>query len=109
MTIILPLIGVLLMLAGGFIGGFYAYAAENQLQDKHPLTAEKKKRTMGKILQLTLILGALYLIVVTVDIALAGLAYIYAEYGFPRIMRSRYKRIFGQTAGDAGEVLENKP
>jgi len=109
MTIILPLIGVLLMLAGGFIGGFYSYALENNLQDKHPLTAEKKKRTMGKVLQLTLILGALYLIVITVDIALAGLAYIYAEYGFPRIMRSSYKKIFGQAANNAGEVLENKP
>lgn len=109
MTIILPLIGVLLMLAGGFIGGFYAYAAENHLQDKHPLAAEKRKRTLGKILQLTLILSALYLIVITVDITLAGLAYIYAEYGFPKIMRSRYKRIFGQADGNAGDVLETKP
>lgn len=105
MTILLPILGVFLMLAGGFIGGFYAYAAENQLQDRHPFTAEKKKRTIGKVLQLTLILSALYIIVDSMDIALAGLAYLYAEYGFPKIMRSQYERIFRQGTGYPGDGL----
>jgi hypothetical protein len=93
-TFLFALLGILMMLGAGFIGGFYAYASEHNLLESHPLTTPKRKRVLGKMLQITLIIGALYLIVNSMDILLAGLAYFYSEYGLPRIMGTRYERIF---------------
>lgn len=90
----LPLIGVLMMLCAGYIGGFYEYAAKNEVAQRHPFTAEKKIRLYGKMLQYTLIAGSIYVLVNTVDVILAGLVYLYAEFGLPRVMRSKYEKIF---------------
>lgn len=93
-SFLLPFIGILMMLGAGFIGGFYEYAAAYDLAGSHPLTSEKKKRFFGKMLQISLIMGGLYLIVTYMDILLAALAYFYAEYGFPKIVKSRYEKFF---------------
>ena len=93
-SIILPVIGILMMLCAGFIGGFYAFADENDVALRHLWTATKRRQLYGKMLQYTLIAGSLYVIVYTVDILLAGLVYLYSEYAFPRVMRAKYEKIF---------------
>ena len=95
-SILLPLIGIVLMLCAGFIGGFFAYAVENKLEAHHPYTTEKKIKYLGKMLQYIMIALAIYIIINTVDIALAVLAYLYAEYFFPKVLQGKYQNIFSQ-------------
>ncbi len=92
------------MLMGGFIGGFFAYASENDLTQKHPVTANKKKQFYGKILQYSSFAAGIYFIVyseIESSAILAGLIYLYADYGFPKVMRLKYEKIFAGSPSEA--------
>jgi hypothetical protein len=84
-----------MLLIAGFISGLLNLAREEAEDKKPPFIRDRKTHIFARVVEYTLIIIALYLLVVTSGAIVALIYYLFMEYGLPRVLRPVYKKHFG--------------
>ncbi len=102
MILFLTFLAIIMIFAAGFLSGLLNLAAIEPEEKKPPFLRDRKRHLTGRVVEYTLLVIALYLLVVTSGIIMAFIYYLFMEYGLPRLLKPVYKKYFGIPS----EVLE---